>query len=503
MTAPTNPIRKEWIDAVFGTDFYATKDYVAPLSGAGRANIESYTCYTGNLRPNKRDKNKVGLSLTNIQLGLYVSNIRKHSEAEYAGVLSQSVLVSINQVGLLGEVSAHALESVWRVEHAYYAQCSKQSNGGNGINGLSKVSTCCSGSKNSVVEMVFISKGRLYTVHFFTNDFGIEWQSVGDFTVVRKAPKEGNVRKGSLLLSFGELNFRSSSSAQFAAGIVDASAELEVLDFTLGYTPASARFSISPSKSKNVGLANLACTTSSVHSGANKALIDSVSLEQNAKQLKLTALMAVDETNTAPYPRQSFLCKLVSESLTDSTLDEKLKGYKFSAENVDLKRCLRFNLAYHEVQYVEDRLSVSEHDEVSSSTKYHFSFELNDENNLGSSYILDLMRELEDSAKKLASVHKAKKSEKLRKCLEFKQTVPYPLNHSTRLTKLLIDDCHVLPSVHSPILLTFETNLGLSSAELEVTVDVLSFKAPPGTYKVYGVIRGTKLSLDASIAIKV
>ena len=75
-----------------------------------------FECISVNLKRNHNDS-KLGLSLSNIRLGLCVVNVKRHSEAEYAGVIPGSVLVSINGVGLLCEMSVSAIGVVWMLEH--------------------------------------------------------------------------------------------------------------------------------------------------------------------------------------------------------------------------------------------------------------------------------------------------------------------------------------------------------------------------------------------------
>ena len=145
-------------------------------------------------------------------------NVKRHSEAEYAGVIPGSVLVSINGVGLLCEMSVSAIEVVWMLEHCPISRGSLR-----------------------IVEMELIFKGKKYTVHMFSNIFGIEWQSVDDFTVIQNAPKEGDIKKGSLMLSFNDLTFRSTNTAQFASSISEILWKNNINDCTFSYTPKTAR----------------------------------------------------------------------------------------------------------------------------------------------------------------------------------------------------------------------------------------------------------------------
>ena len=209
--------RKEWIDAVYGPNFFSTPSYIPPSRGSGLAGIGEFICYSVELKRNHNDS-KLGLSLSNIRLGLCVINVKRHSEAEYAGVIPGSVLVSINGVGLLCEMSVSAIGVVWMLEHCPISRGSLR-----------------------IVEMELIFKGKKYTVHMFSNNFGIEWQSVDDFTVIQNAPKEGDIKKGSLMLSFNDLTFRSTNTAQFASSISEILWKNNINDCTFSYTPKTAR----------------------------------------------------------------------------------------------------------------------------------------------------------------------------------------------------------------------------------------------------------------------
>ena len=472
---------------MYGKDFFANSSYIAPLSGSGLADSGDFVCYNVTLKRDDK-KTKLGLSLTNIKLGLFVSKIKGRSEAEYAGMIPGSVLVSVNGVGLLCEMSVHAIESVWLLEHCKL------------------IRKLC-----PVIEMKLIHKGSMYTVHLFSNDFGIEWASVGNFTVVQKAPKDGGIKKGSLLIRFDELNFRSTQTPTFASSIVSSTPMKETLDFTFGFTPPTARCSSSPSKKRNMNsnIASLACTNANVYSVTNKNLIDRVSADQYRKQLSHVAHLSIFEKSDH-FPTNAELAKLASYCTSDGLFYDKLKEYSFSSKSYDVGRGLLFNLSYHEVNYVQDRLRlVTNTEQISEYTKNDYLFELHQTNcTPGTSQFWMALSNLKTISNQISSVHKAKRTEVLQSLIKKMAFSPIasPLDKVTSLTSILVEDCHVLPSAHSPILLTFETNmqkLGPQRQTVEIEVEILSLKAPPGTFKVYGIIRGTKLSLEGSIPIKV
>jgi hypothetical protein len=169
-------VRKEWIQAVFGTEFPSKgKDdmEVSPQSvnannysciktawkGVGLSRIPYYSTYTLELQPTdtrinrnqqqeqqqqqqqqhaainpnsshideKKDATtllsqqpdqKLGITLSRLTLGLYVRHVYPGSEAWCAGVQKNSILVSINHgtVNLLAEPTKAALERIWQYE---------------------------------------------------------------------------------------------------------------------------------------------------------------------------------------------------------------------------------------------------------------------------------------------------------------------------------------------------------------------------------------------------
>ena len=174
----------------------------------------------------------------------------------------------------------------------------------------------------------------------------------------------------------------------------------------------------------------------------------------------------------------------------------------------DVTRALRFNCSYHEVNYIKDRLClVDDIDHVTEKTKGSYLFELDETNS--SPFLIQFYssfgQSLETVAKKLNSISKVKRTKFFRKEIHFdNKPMPFPLDHSIKLKKLVVNESHVLPSAHSPILLTFETLSRSQQHMSEVTVEVLSFKAHlKATYKFYAVIRGKKLSLDGSICLQI
>ena len=136
-----NDVRQEWINAMFGVDFFPNEnqisssptsqstsspststsaaDYTPPRQGVGLANVPFYLSYTATIPPAKEEANagnKVGMTLSRIPIGVYVRLVNVESEAYAAGIVPGSVLIDINGMGVLGEPSHKLLERLWKFE---------------------------------------------------------------------------------------------------------------------------------------------------------------------------------------------------------------------------------------------------------------------------------------------------------------------------------------------------------------------------------------------------
>ena len=153
-------IRNEWVDALFGTDFFPSsnvwkEDSIPPLKGVGTAGIPSYVAYSAILdhhlpssssftsSNSKSDPPKMGVTISRLPLGVYVSSVEDGREASAAGVIPGSLLVEINGMGVLGEPSHKLLERLWQYE---------------GFGGAAG----SQGAVTGMVAMKFLRHGKLY-----------------------------------------------------------------------------------------------------------------------------------------------------------------------------------------------------------------------------------------------------------------------------------------------------------------------------------------------------
>ena len=167
-------IRQDWIDAVFGASFFprssqnSTGSAPTPSTpttptkpttptrqptpstttyqGTGAAHIPHYVAYAARIPPpppafgehsssfvtalEQSRAPKLGLTLSKLTLGLYVKRVVADSDAALAGVLPNSILVSINGMGLLVEPSRHALERLWQYEGLFRSSSHSHSSTG-------------------------------------------------------------------------------------------------------------------------------------------------------------------------------------------------------------------------------------------------------------------------------------------------------------------------------------------------------------------------------------
>ena len=219
-------VRREWIQAVFGSDFpqkgkgdidinlqsahnttsiSVTGKITSAWKGVGLANIPTYTSYTVELPPSQnkvpsaplhdhdekkealpsteRPTEKLGMTLSRLTLGVYVRHVHPGSEAWCAGVQPNSVLVSINHgtINLLAEPTKSALERLWQYE------------------GLAQEANQISSAMivREPISMTFILHGKSYDVIFLSNPpYGIDWAPCGDFCLVKKVTSQQAINAG-------------------------------------------------------------------------------------------------------------------------------------------------------------------------------------------------------------------------------------------------------------------------------------------------------------------
>ncbi|KAG7361735.1 phosphatidylinositol 3- and 4-kinase [Nitzschia inconspicua] len=270
-------VRKEWIHAVFGTDFPRKSDHdteISPKSinpqhnacitsawkGVGLSQIPSYTTYTVELpQPNNVQSSsvqthkgsngtksltadaaiavvqppKLGVTLSRLTLGLYVRHVHPGSEAWCAGVQQDSILVSINHgtINLLAEPTKAALERVWQYEglgssSSTTSSIAKAQDNDTNRNTLGNNGTALSSciTIQEPISMTFIRGGKMYDVLFLSNPpYGIDWAPCGDFCLINKVSSQRSTQAGIL---------PSSIVARVSVEELDGDAEQHEIDFS-------------------------------------------------------------------------------------------------------------------------------------------------------------------------------------------------------------------------------------------------------------------------------
>jgi hypothetical protein len=285
-------IRQDWIDAVFGTDFFPlptasnvvastpTPVYQPPRQGSGLAHIPSFVTYSAEIPPpplpgfsnmslEQAREPKLGMTLSKLALGLYVTHVDPESEAAYAGVLPGSILVELNGMGMLAEPSRHALERLWQYEglfHSHHGNDNAQQHPAATNDEASASSRGSSDSHRSSQQqpttttqqyyrpkmqdplaLTFIKDGTMYTVLLVANPpYGIQWASCGNFCLVNRsysyASSIGGVRRGSLVANVNGHSLREMDHLQFGDLLRQLfQSRQTTIHLWLCYTPAAAR----------------------------------------------------------------------------------------------------------------------------------------------------------------------------------------------------------------------------------------------------------------------
>jgi hypothetical protein len=254
-------IREEWINAVFGRDFFATTDnessspsssYQVPSQGVGLSGIPSYVTYPVTIAGGTADT-KAGVTISRFPLGLYVRKVLPGSEAFFAGISPDSVLVDVSGMAMLVEPSRQALERLWQYEGHFQESTANNNNDDvllfdhrNADGGL--VPHGNSENKRAVrepVALTFIKNGELYSVLMLSNPpWGISWAPCGNFPLVKRAyslAADAGVRPGSLVAAVNGKSFREMDHAETALELRDLFQSGQEIHLTLCFTPAAAR----------------------------------------------------------------------------------------------------------------------------------------------------------------------------------------------------------------------------------------------------------------------
>lgn len=198
-------VRNEWINAVFGNNFPDCMEKTnKPQQGMGLGQIAMYTAYTATIRLCDAAEKMLGISISRLSLGLYVRHVELGSDAWCAGIVTNSVLVSINGMCLLAEPSKQALERLWQYEgHLHLEQINQTTTTTSSTSKI--IPTAASLSNRQPLHMTFIYQGRLYSVVLLSNPpYGIDWAPCGNFALVKRShgyAQEAGVLKGSIIAS--------------------------------------------------------------------------------------------------------------------------------------------------------------------------------------------------------------------------------------------------------------------------------------------------------------
>lgn len=229
-TSHRDDVRRNWIHAMFGSDFPHGTSFKANGSrrkGMGLANVAPFSAYQVSIPampPSAPSDQKLGISVARLALGIYVRHVQPGSEAWCAGIPVNSVLVSINGMNLLAEPSKQALERLWQYEGraaetiaALSNNCRKeilQSIGRPSTDSTSKSHTTMASalSIQQPIHITFFHQEKLITAVFLSiPPYGIDWGPCGNFALVKQSTSHGKsagVLKGSIIA-----NITSPSSA--------------------------------------------------------------------------------------------------------------------------------------------------------------------------------------------------------------------------------------------------------------------------------------------------
>ena len=291
-------IRQDWIDAVFGPLFFprssgvdardrafpptSTSNSHSTYQGTGLAGIPKFVAYQATIPPPPqpafmtqmshsylqsmeaaRDP-KLGLTLSHLTLGLWVQAVVPDSDAHWAGLKPNSILVSVNGMGLLVEPSRHALERLWQYEGLFQNSSSSRSSSRvdpsedttdtNSADSESSTSACNRPTMQDPVAMTLLHEGQLYTVLLLAKDntrhshWGIRWAACApDLCLVNRAysyaSSVGGVRRGSIVARINQSgSLRDTTYSEFGTKLQALYEERqEAIQLWLCFPPAAGR----------------------------------------------------------------------------------------------------------------------------------------------------------------------------------------------------------------------------------------------------------------------
>ncbi len=267
-----NDVRQEWINAMFGQDFFPSVstststslsnalDYTPPRQGVGLAGIPSYLSYTANIdipSAKEEDAQKVGMTLSRIPIGVYVRSVDIESEAYTAGVVPGSVLVEVNGMGVLGEPSHKLLERMWKFEGHFdeFMESDEDENKSRSKNkSKSNGEKESLGNKNtgkiersdrSIVALKLIKDGILYSAVLLTGSaFGISWAPCANFALIQRTyamAQKAGVRRGCIVAAVNDKSLREMNHLDTAMYLKDQFDQGKAIRVVCVFTPAASR----------------------------------------------------------------------------------------------------------------------------------------------------------------------------------------------------------------------------------------------------------------------
>jgi len=265
-----NDVRKEWINAMFGPDFFpdhqgtgsatesSTAECTPPRQGVGLAGIPSYLSYAATIPPAKdaaEAGKKVGMTLSRIPVGVYVRLVDIESEAYAAGVVPGSVLIDINGMGVLGEPSHKLLERLWKFE-GHFDEFTDSKGVESNKSGSSLGKENSDGKQDhhnngqhtnhqAPIVLKLIKDGIVYSAVLMTKPpFGISWAPCGNFALIQRTyslAQKAGVRRGCIVAAVNDKSLREMNHLDTAMYLKDQFDKGKDIRVVCVFTPAASR----------------------------------------------------------------------------------------------------------------------------------------------------------------------------------------------------------------------------------------------------------------------
>jgi phosphatidylinositol 3-kinase len=195
----------------------AARDQPASIGSGSHDDSSNNSASTGS--------DKLGMTLANVSVGLYVHHVVAGGEASLVGIPSGAILVRVNQHPVVAEPTKAVLERVW------LSESQQQHHQQQGVALASAADTAATGT---VLE--FWHNSQSYHAVFLSQQWGIAWapavQCCSVKRVYAQAARVGVVR-GSWLLAVNRVPVSSLEQARQAL------ADADVLELSLGFSPSA------------------------------------------------------------------------------------------------------------------------------------------------------------------------------------------------------------------------------------------------------------------------